>query len=316
LRLSNNRRLSRYGALAIAGVLHLLLVLALRLEISRPRHEPANESAPALIVSFLERLEPSPEVPAPTAPLQSFEKPIRPPRLVEPGSSAIQLPSAESPPKELPRVDFQMELKRSAQAMIDREEEKDRQANALERRPGVPDSLKPKKSEDSSFRWSYRAEPRNPLEVRLNEHCSLLMGIVPVCTLGKIPVRGDLFADMKKPKTMDQLGVWQSRSVEPVGKETRRILVEVSRLLGEWRAEHGTYPADLADLVSEPPAADPTHAARLAIVDTWNQKLVYNRPPRAPPCEYDLYSIGPNGVDDHGERDDIVTCNSTGDVNF
>lgn len=47
-----------------------------------------------------------------------------------------------------------------------------------------------------------------------------------------------------------------------------------------------------------------------------DHKLVYNRPPRAPPCDYDLYSIGPNGVDDHGHHDDIVACNSTADVNF
>jgi hypothetical protein len=301
-------------ALAIAGVLHLLLVLALRMEIARRDLAPVAETAPTLIVSFLERLEPSPEEPAPTAPLQSFPKPVRQPQLIEQGSSAIQLPPAESPPKARPPIDFQMELKRSAQAMIDRDEEKQRQAAALERRPGVPDYLQRQKPEDGSFAWSYRAQPRAPLEVRLNERCSLIMGIVPVCKFGKIPVRGNLLADMDKPKTMEQLDVWQSRSVEPVGKQTRRVLAEVSRLLGEWRAEHGTYPADLADLVSEPLAAEP--GQRVAIVDTWNQKLVYNRPPRAPPCDYDLYSIGPNGVDDHGQRDDIVACNSTGDVSF
>jgi hypothetical protein len=115
---------------------------------------------------------------------------------------------------------------------------------------------------------------------------------------------------------MEQLDVWQSRSTEPVGTQTRRVLAEVSRLLGEWRAEHGSYPADLADLVTDPATADATHGPRVEIVDTWNQKLVYNRPPRAPPCDYDLYSIGPNGVDDHGQRDDIVACNSTADVSF
>jgi hypothetical protein len=90
----------------------------------------------------------------------------------------------------------------------------------------------------------------------------------------------------------------------------------VSRLLGEWRAEHGNYPEDLRDLVASPPLAEHVSGPRVVITDTWDHELVYNRPPRAPPCDYDLYSIGPNGVDDHGQRDDIVTCNSTADVSF
>ena len=317
LRLSNNRRLSRCVALVVVGVLHLLVVVALRLELSRRDREPSQESAPALIVSFLDQVEPSPEEPAPSAPLQVTPKPPRQAKPAEQTRSAIQFPPSESTPKEPPRVDFQMELKRSAQTMIDRDEEKARQAAALgSRRDEVPESLRPKTPADSTFAWSYRAQPRDPLEVRLNERCSLIMGIVPVCKFGKIPVRGDLLAGMNKLKTPAELGVEHSHSIEPMGHETRRRLAEVSRLLGEWRAEHGSYPEDLAALVSIAPAAAPTTGPGVQIVDTWNQKLVYNRPPHAPPCDYDLYSVGPNGVDDHGQRDDIVTCGSTGDLSF
>jgi hypothetical protein len=304
-------------ALIVVGVLHLLLVVALRLELPRRDREPSQESAPALIVSFLEQVEPSPEEPAPSVPLQVTPKPPRQAKAAEQGRTAIQLPSSESTPKEPPRIDLQMELKRSAQAMIDRDEEKARQAAAIGSRRGeVPESLRSKTAEGSTFAWSYRAQPRNPLEVRLNERCSLIMGIVPACMFGKIPVRGDLLAGMNKLKTPEELGVEHSRGIEPMGHETRRRLAEVSRLLGEWRAEHGSYPEDLAALVSNAPAATPTAGPRVQIVDTWNQKLVYNRPPRAPSCDYDLYSLGPNGVDDHGQRDDIVTCGSTSDLSF
>ena len=182
--------------------------------------------------------------------------------------------------------------------------------------PDVPKSLRRHSPKDNNFTWSYRAQPHDPLVVQLNERCALLLGIVPICQLGKIPVKGDLFADMRRLKTPEELGVGHVRGIEPPGQETRRRLAEVSRLLGEWRAEHGTYPADLSDLATDPPHGAEQAGPRVLITDTWDHKLVYNRPPHAPPCDYDLYSIGPNGVDDHGQRDDIVACNSTGDVSF
>jgi len=182
--------------------------------------------------------------------------------------------------------------------------------------PDTPESMRPHSPEDSNFAWSYRAQPHDPLVVQLNERCALLLGIIPACQLGKIPVKGNLLADMKKPKTPEQLGVGQVHGIEPVGQETRRRLAEVSRLLGEWRAQHGSYPADLSVLATNPPDAAAHSEPHVLITDTWDHKLVYNRPPSAPPCDYDLYSIGPNGVDDHGQRDDIVACNSTADVSF
>jgi hypothetical protein len=226
------------------------------------------------------------------------------------------MPLPESAPKPAPHIDFEMELKRSAQAFAERDDEQARRDAALGQPPDVPGSLRPHVPKNDKFTWSYRAQPHDPLVVDLNEHCSLLLGIVPVCKLGKIPVKGDLFADMRRLKTSEELGVGKVRGAEPVGQETRRRLAEVSRLLGEWRAEHGSYPADLSDLTTNPPHDAEKSGPRVLITDAWDHKLVYNRPPHAPPCDYDLYSIGPNGVDDHGQRDDIVACNSTSDVSF
>jgi hypothetical protein len=301
---------------AIVAALHVFLVVALRVELSHRDLDGAlpKDETPPLIVSFLELVEPSPEEPPPAAPPPSRTRSA--PKLAEQASSAIQVSPPESTPKPPSRIDFDMELKRSAQAFAERDRERARQAAAMGQHPEAPDSLRQHAPEDSNFSWSYRAQPRDPLVVQLNERCALFLGIIPACQLGKIPVKGDLLADMDKLKTPEQLGVGQVRGVESVGQETRRRLAEVSRLLGEWRAEHGSYPADLSDLAAEPPNDTGKSGPRVLITDTWDQKLVYNRPPRAPPCDYDLYSIGPNGVDDHGHRDDIVACNSTADVNF
>ncbi len=315
MRISSYRRPSRYAALAVAIVINLLALVALRVELSVPERTDSRLAAdvPPLIVSFLDLVEPSAEEPAPAAPLQTRPKPV--PRASESIGSAIQLPPpGETAPQAPAHINFDMELKRAAQAAIDEAEEKARQGAALNR-PGVPESLRPTPPANSKFAWSYRVQPRSPFEVPLNEHCMLVMGVV-ACRLGKIAPRGDLFADMRKLKTPEELGLQPSRSLEPVGHETRRRLAEVSRLLGEWRAEHGSYPEDLSDLVANLPAVERKDGPRPQIVDTWDHKLVYNRPPHAPPCDYDLYSMGPNGVDDHGQRDDIVTCGSTADVRF
>lgn len=317
MRLSNNGRSSRYVAFAIVAALHVLIVVALRVELSqRDRARAlAKEDTPPLIVSFLELVEPSPEEPPPIAPPPSRARST--PRPAEQqASSAIQVPAPESAPKPASHIDFDMELKRSAQAFAERDDEQARRDAAMGQRPEVPESLRPRSPKDNNFTWSYRAQPRDPLVVQLNERCVLLLGIIPACNLGKIAVKGDLLADMRKLKTPEELGVGQVRGAEPGGQETRRRLAEVSRLLGAWRAEHGSYPADLSDLAANPPHGAEQSEPRVLITDTWDHKLVYNRPPHGPPCDYDLYSIGPNGVDDHGQRDDIVACNSTSEVSF
>jgi hypothetical protein len=208
-----------------------------------------------------------------------------------------------------------MELKRASQAMLDRAEEQARYDAAFARRGKVPEALRPGAPETRDFAWSYRADRIQDGAIHLNERCILIMGILPACHFGKIPVRSDLFADMRKHKSADELDVPHSRSLESVDRETRIILAAVSRLLGEWRAAHGNYPQDLSELVS---AAAPAGAMGegVLIVDTWSNKLLYEHPARGGACDYELYSSGPNGVDDQGKRDDIVTCGSTPDLAF
>jgi hypothetical protein len=322
VRASDVKRPSRYFALIIVGVVHVLVVLALRIELGvKARGEESSQSTTPLIVTFLELVEPEESAPSPaSSSTRSLPAPApRPNERV--ASSAIRqpatAPASHSPP---PEVDWDMELKRSAQAMLDRAEEQARHDDAFARRGEVPESLRaPKAPEGKDFSWSYRADRFDPksASVRISERCTLIVGIIPICQLGKLPVRTDLFADMRKPKSADELDVPRSRSLENVDRQTRHILEAVSRLLGEYRVAHGDYPQDLTDVIAQAGDVRADTAPRVQIVDTWDRKLVYNHPPtRLATCEYDLYSVGPNGVDDQGQRDDIVLCGSTRELRF
>jgi len=47
-------------------------------------------------------------------------------------------------------------------------------------------------------------------------------------------------------------------------------------------------------------------SARGVLVDVWGNPLVYRFPPRDREMMFDLYSMGPNGVDDMRDGDDIT----------
>jgi hypothetical protein len=264
--------------------------------------------------------EPAPpdaESPRSTVSRSNVPRSSTPAPSAESASSAITMPAQSAPTAPQGPVDWDMELKRSAQAMLDREQEKARQAAMFGGHPEVPESLRPPPPGGREFAWSYQANRFGGGAVRISEHCSLLLGLIPVCTIGKIPVRRDLFgADLQKAKMADATDYTHSRSLEPVDRETRIELQAIARLLGEWRAKRGSYPDDLTDLVTEAPAATQAPDGRLLIVDAWAHKVVYKHPSAGSACDYDLYSLGPDGVDDHGTRDDIMSCGSTPELSY
>jgi hypothetical protein len=180
----------------------------------------------------------------------------------------------------------------------------------------VPEALRPPPGGSKPFAWSYKANRFGGGAVQISENCSLILGIIPVCRLGKIPLRGDLFAQMQKAKAADEADYPRSKSVERVDGETRLELQAIERLLGKWRAERGSYPDDLTDLVAAAPVLPQGSEGRLLIVDVWQNKVMYHHPSDGSACDYDLYSLGPNGIDDHGTRDDIVACGSTPELSY
>lgn len=267
-------------------------------------------------MSFPEITEvPPEEAPAPLESPRPRDTTPRPPAPIAPGSSAgITLPP-EPPPR--PRVDWDLEKKRSAQATIERETEKERQQAMFGGHPEVPQWLRPPPDDHKEFAWSYRANRFEGGVLRISERCALILGIIPVCQLGKMPVRSDLFADMAKDKAADELDYLRSHSTEPVDRQTRLELKAIERLLGQWRAERGSYPAELTDLVAQAPGVSQGGDGRLLILDAWQNKVMYRQPgAAASACDYDLYSLGPNGIDDHGAQDDIVSCGSTPELSY
>jgi len=307
-------RFGRFVTLAIVGGLHVVVVTIFLLHtVMRAETLPEAEQR-VFLVSFPEITEVPPEEAPP--PIESPRRETLPrPIIATPSapaaSSAITLPSAPRPP-----IDWQFELKRSAQAMLDRETEKERQQSMFGGHPAVPESLRPPPGGRKEFAWSYRANRFGGGAVQISEHCSLILGIIPVCQFGKIPVRGDLFTQMSKAKAADEGDYPRSHSVEPVDHETRLELQAIERLLGKWRAERGSYPDDLTDLVAGAPALPQAGESRLLIVDAWQNKVIYRHPSAGSACDYDLYSSGPNGIDDHGTRDDIVSCGSTPELRY
>jgi type II secretion system (T2SS) protein G len=314
---SDHRRPSRFVTLGIVGGLHVVGVTIFLLQVvTRDRSEALPEAQQRVfLVSFPEITEVPPEEAPPPVESPGLLPTPRPAILTPsapPASAAITLP----PEAPRPPIDWQMELKRSAQAMLDRETDQERQRSTFGGHPEVPEALRPPPGGEKKFAWSYRANRFGGGAVQISEHCSLILGIIPVCRLGKIPVRGDLFAQMQKFKAVDQASYPRSRSLEPVDQETRLELQAIERLLGKWRAERGSYPHDLLDLVAEAPALPQGAEGRLLIVDAWQNKVMYRHPSGGSVCDYDLYSLGPNGIDDHGTRDDIVSCGSTPDLSY
>jgi hypothetical protein len=304
---------SRFVTFGIVGGLHVVaLSIFLLHTVARDRTLPEAEQR-VFLVSFPEITDvPPEEAPAPfetPSPRPIVPRPITPATPAPSASNAITLP----PEAPKPPIDWEMELKRSSQAMLERETEKERQREMFGNRPDVPESLRPPAPGRKEFAWSYKANRFGGGAVRISENCSLILGIIPVCRLGKIPVRGDLFAQMGKAKDADILDYDRSRSVDPVDRGTRLELRAIERLLGQWRAERGSYPNELTDLVAE---AGAIPQGRLLILDAWENKVVYRHPSAGSACDYDLYSLGPNGIDDHGARDDIVSCGSTPELSY
>jgi general secretion pathway protein G len=86
--------------------------------------------------------------------------------------------------------------------------------------------------------------------------------------------------------------------------------------LQEFEYIYGRYPDSLEELVTppEPPAGGEAQEFLDRVpVDPWNHDLVYNVPGENVGRRYDLYSMGPNGVDDRGQGDDIIPANARRD---
>jgi hypothetical protein len=133
----------------------------------------------------------TPRAPGPSRPRQSLPAP--PPQPAE-SATALTLPATPSA-----RIDWSGQLGGIAQAELDQEAKARKQLRALTRRFEVePDPRNPGPAAASTFRWyeagTHRIDTRGSLPVlHLNDHCVMLMFIIPFCRIGHIEIHGDLF---------------------------------------------------------------------------------------------------------------------------
>lgn len=93
---------------------------------------------------------------------------------------------------------------------------------------------------------------------------------------------------------------------------TQSMLRGFKLALEEYKADIGSYPSTsmgLYALIEKPKNINnwrgPYIPKLRAVIDPWGNKLRYNHPPLYNNSEYELYSVGPNGVDEHSYGDDI-----------
>lgn len=193
------RRLPLLVLVALAHLAALLLLLIL----TRTQLVRRVEEAP-LIVMLLPSVGSTPGGRAKprrhiTAPAVSAG--ATPPVAIPPAASAAAAPVT------LPaETDWAAEARAAAGREIEEEERARRQAAAFG--PRHSNVFAPPKHR-LEFHWdharTHRIEPLKGglgVAVNINDHCALILfGLIPMagCTVGKIPVRGDLFEHMRDP---------------------------------------------------------------------------------------------------------------------
>ena len=187
------KRTMRALAFLAAAVAHVALVALLMHSPRRDTRDVVNESR--MVVVFLE-----PEPPVLAAPVSQSPAPrvtIKTPP-VDLGS-AITLPPHEEveAPANPPSIDWQEESRTAAErAAAGLEAERRRKRNVdVDPRFARPAPRTPEFGWDQSKIHRVESLPAGGLLIHLNDRCSLSLSgfLIPMCKLGKIEARGDLF---------------------------------------------------------------------------------------------------------------------------
>jgi len=97
------------------------------------------------------------------------------------------------------------------------------------------------------------------------------------------------------------------RTGESLKGKTRHQLLVVEELLNRWHAIHSDFPENAAQLLTIIDTSIPDVARNRLLLDGWGHPMIYRHPSTHKGCDYDLYSVGPNGLDDGEGKDDIPT---------
>ncbi len=196
--------MSRIVVLIVVVVVHLgLMVLFSN---SRKVHRKTERDDETMVVVFLpETLSASQPTPAPETtrtPRRPTTRAATPPALstqTPPDSTAITPSEVEAQPP--PAIDWAAEAKLAASRQMDSLERSRNRGAGIET-PGI--NLAPRPRPKPEFGWSHSQTHRiEPLPeggtlIWINDRCALVIsgGLLPICKLGKIEARGDLFEHM------------------------------------------------------------------------------------------------------------------------
>jgi hypothetical protein len=181
----------RSKTVPIVAVIALHVAIFVAILVSSRTVRQFVDLADSLVMILLPEPESLPETTPPAQVVQA-------PRLANPEQLPVQSPQVNTAPADstapvaLPQIDWQQEMERSAK----------KKADATPWQSAVPKAKKPK----SEFGWSHARTNRiehdkatGATVFNINDHCALLYFLIPVCRLGKIKPRGDLFEGMNDP---------------------------------------------------------------------------------------------------------------------
>jgi hypothetical protein len=159
---------------------------------------------PSMIVTFIRREERK-RLPESVDRMPASPSPTRRAAPVTPPVPEAATSQSETAPE---AIDWLLAAEQAAQRQIEEYEDTRRRGSAF----GVPQTdlgrrLAPQHEPAPEFGWSHAATNRiEPLEdggtmVWINDRCAIVFAvfIFPVCSLGKIEARGDLFEHMRDP---------------------------------------------------------------------------------------------------------------------
>jgi hypothetical protein len=192
----------RLGAFVAVTVAHAALFLVF----ARTRFTAVRAPEPetSMILFMLPRSEDAALAAAAGA---SRPAPARRPRPQESPQVTPVETSPESAPSSAPvMIDWAKEAQLAAGRQIDADEANARRATALSTHKRVPEYLAPPPAQ-RQFGWSHanthRIEsfPGGGFILNLNDHCAIVFTImvIPVCKMGTIEPRGDLFLHLHDP---------------------------------------------------------------------------------------------------------------------
>jgi hypothetical protein len=207
--MASRRFASRLPLLALVvaahlGALLLLVILTHKQRVPRVEESPLLVMLLAPVVSPALRPQPPPHGRDTTRSQRT--------NALQPEARAPLAPAAS---EKSPTIDWAAEGHAAVEQQIEEDERTRRHGGALGPRHSDAFASPKRKPE---FHWDYarthRVEPLSGgigVAVHLNDHCALILfWLIPMagCTVGKIPVRGDLFEHMRDPPGS---GEWKER---------------------------------------------------------------------------------------------------------